>query len=409
MSSTPEVVVDHVEGIGPDGRPDPADAAALGLVPAPLGRRALSFAIDAAAVALLAVPLAFAYPQLLATALRLAAGEQPDIVTADPRFGVAVVLWAVGQGLVTLLVLVQLLLHGIAGLTIGKAFTRLRSVNVRTFGRPGFFRVLLRAVVLWFAMGVIPILGAVPFLLSPLWDRARRGRGWLDAIGATWLIDIRAGLNPLDTKALRAARRRLTAPEVVSDAPLPSLSTSSSGAVTSFVPSGRSSSGVVLAVPAAGAPAWTPPMVGEASPASPAAPAESAAPAAPVAPAPAAPPAAPAASAGVLALLVFDDGLVVPITGDRVLGRNPQADGTSEPLVIADRSMQISKSHASVGVDGRGFWVMDRHSSNGTVVLAAAGPQQLQPGERHAVPWGASIELGGRRFRVDAPTPVEHA
>ena len=46
-----------IEGLLEDGSPDPAYAAALGLVQAPLGRRAAAFALEYAVYLLLQVPL----------------------------------------------------------------------------------------------------------------------------------------------------------------------------------------------------------------------------------------------------------------------------------------------------------------------------------------------------------------
>ena len=47
---------DPIAGVGPDGRPDPAHAGALGLVAAPSGRRSAAFALDAAAWAIASLP-----------------------------------------------------------------------------------------------------------------------------------------------------------------------------------------------------------------------------------------------------------------------------------------------------------------------------------------------------------------
>src|SRR5690606_21895334 len=97
--------------------------------------------------------------------------------------------------------LVQGLLHGKKGVTIGKAFCGIRSVNVKTLERPGFWRITLRAVI-YIASWVLPVIGPALFLVSPLFDSERRGRGWLDLAASTWFVDIRAGLNPYDRKRM---------------------------------------------------------------------------------------------------------------------------------------------------------------------------------------------------------------
>ena len=195
---------DPIPGVGADGRPDPAYAASLGLIPAALARRSAAFVIDAAIYVILLLPV---FVGAVPRWLELFA-EVPDVSRwfGQPEFTASLIWYAVGQAFVTILTIVQLVLHGTRGVTIGKAILGIRSVNVATFGRPGWW-IVLRALVLSAAFTVIPYLGAVPFLISPLWDPERRGRGWLDRIGRNWFIDVRRGLDPLDTKALRHARR----------------------------------------------------------------------------------------------------------------------------------------------------------------------------------------------------------
>lgn len=362
---------------------DPAYAAAIGLVPAPWGRRVLAFCLDLLLVAIVSLPLALGVvPAFLGAGLAVAKGADPLALVRSGALSGALLWYAVGQGGLLILVLVQLILHGRRGRTVGKAICGLRSISVRTFARPGVGRALLRGLVLWAAAGLVPILGAVPFLVSPAWNVRRRG--WLDRIGGSWLVDVRRGLDPLDAKALRLARKRVDSPPVEPDAPLPSLATSRSGSFADYLPSTRSSSGVVSPVPDP-APAWTPPVLGGAD-------------------ALTDPPRDDGgAASGVLAVLVLDDGARIPLRGSRVLGRSPQSLDDAEALVVDDLSMQLSKTHALIGVDAEGAWVEDRHSANGTVLLAEQGETVLGPGLRHRVPWGASLLAGGRRIRVEAP------
>lgn len=377
---------------------DPAYATAVGLVAAPLGRRALGFAFDSLLVAIVILPLALGtIPALIATAAAMRIGTTVPVLLRDGMPLRSALIWyAVGQGALSVLLLVQLLLHGLTGRTAGKRLVGLRSVNVRTWEKPGFWRVLLRAVVLWLATAIVPVLGAVPFLLSPLWDPRRRGRGWLDRIGSTWLLDVRRGLDPKDRKALRLARKAVDSPPPAAEASLPSLATAASGSFAHYLPATRSSSGVVAGAPGEPAPAWTPPPVGNTPPSGNAPPSG---------PDPAAvrdPDPVPA----VLAVLVFDDGQRVAIDGPLVIGRNPAptVDG-AEALVVPDPSMLISKTHAEIGVDRSGAWVLDRHSANGTAVVAVDGATRLlDPGTRHALPWGSTVEVGGRRIRIDPPS-----
>jgi len=403
---------DTVPGLREDGTPDPAYAASIGIVPVGPGRRSAAFAIDAAIFVVLLLPvLVGAVPLLLGM---LAESPEPARVVAHPDFVLALVLYCVGQGLIVIYTIVQLAMHGVVGRTVGKSMLGIRSVNVATFQKPGFWRIVLRALVFSAAFSLIPYLGAIPFLLSPLWDREKRGRGWLDKVGRNWLIDVRRGLDPFDAKALRNARRALTAPTVAAMEELPSLATGTAWAGASFVPSARSSSGVVSHGPGDDAPQqWTAPEIGVAPPTPAAAPAvaqipvTNAPPVPPLIPAPsAAPPAAPAVAApgASSAALVFDDGVVLAVTGTGLLGRSPAAqpgEVVEHLYSIDDPERQLSKTHLAFGLDGTGVWVADRGSSNGTYITNASGATfALEPMKRTSVEPGSVVEIGARTFTI---------
>lgn len=378
---------DPIVGIGPDGLPDPAHAGALGLVAAPSGRRSAAFALDAAAWAIASLPAVIGWVQLAPVVL--AAGGQVRAADVAALAG-PLVLVAVGQALVAALGITQLALHGRRGVTIGKASFGLRSVNVATFARPGFWRVVLRVLVLWTSQVVLPVVGPALCFASGLWDPEGRGRSWLDRVGRCWVVDARGGLDPFDAKALRHARRRAEAVPYAERPNLPSLATDRSIDERTFIPAARSSSGVVAAPSVAPAPgavastgAWSPPPLG-------------------------APVAAPAAHAGARtsATLVFADGARLAASGTTLLGRSParaEGDpGDAALIPLVDASMGLSKTHAAVEVDARSVRVTDRWSSNGTEIVAPDGAVQvLEPGVPHTVPAGSSVRLGGVEFRVE--------
>lgn len=374
MSVTLDVDDEPTPGLDADGRPDPSYAVRLGLVPAPAGRRSAAFALDAFVWVVLAAPGIVAGAQLAGPLL--AGGPSAGGLGALPAL--PLILLAASQGVLLVYGLVQLVLHGRRGRTLGKAALGLRSVGVARFGAPGFWRVVLRALVLGASQVVLPVIGPAIMFASSGWDRQQRGRSWLDAVGGCYVVDVRAGLDPFDAKALRHARRALDS-EPATDAPrLPSLASDRPAGEELFIPSARSSSGVVSAVPD-GEGAWTPPEL--------------------------VPSAAPASSPGLAAwTLVFDDGTRVAASAQGLLGRNPapasgEAAGQLVPLV--DESMRISKTHASYGVDDGGFWVLDRSSKNGTFVEPPGGTAtRLAPGVRTSVPAGARVALGGRSFTV---------
>ena len=386
-------------GLRDDGAPDPAYAAGLGLRPAGAGRRCAAFAIDLAAYALLCTPAVIGVLMVLPPAFE--SGSLDAAALLDAVDG-ALVLLLVGQGLATVFGLVQLILHGRRGVTLGKAIMGLRSVDAATFARPGFWRVVLRALVLQLSTALLVVVGPALLFASGLWDPERRGRSWLDRIARAWVVDARGALDPVDVKAMRHARKAYEAPERVDAAPLPSLATIG-GAPTAFVPVQRSNSGVVSGSPEAAR--WAPP---------PSAPPLSASPLdAPPATAPPAlavpdPPGtlAPASPRPRATSLHFDDGAVVPVPRAALLGRDPEARACEHVdllLPLADPSMQLSKTHAAFGVDpADGFWMLDRGSSNGTRATTPAGELVLAPGSRTSIPLGSTISVGGRTFRVVA-------
>ncbi|WP_202107364.1 RDD family protein, partial [Agromyces seonyuensis] len=234
-----------VAGLDASGRPDPGYAARLGLVPAPNWRRAAAFAIDAAVWTLCAAPSAVGVGMLAPVIIDASlSGEAPDasIATDAP---IALVLLAAGILLTSVLGLVQLVLHGRRGRTIGKAALGLRSVQVATFARPGFWRIVLRALVLWAAQSVLFLVGPALLFASVFQDRERRGRSLLDRVGRCWVVDVRLGLDPFDVKAMRHARRAADAVEIEVEERLPSLATGSSVDEALRISSERSRSGVV--------------------------------------------------------------------------------------------------------------------------------------------------------------------
>lgn len=231
------------EGVDEDGIPDPAYAASLGLVPAPIGRRIAATLVDAAVYALLALPLLIgASPRLVS--LLTGAVSWYGFVN-HPDFVLTLVFTAVTVVLTLAFTIVQLVLHGRKGVTLGKALTGLRTVNVATLSSPGFGRALLRGVVLY-ASSIVPVVGPALFLASPLLDRTRRRRGWLDLVGRTWLVDATNGLDPYDVKRMRIARKTVSADPIAEQQVLPSLATPvQHGAPVAYQPGARVSAGVL--------------------------------------------------------------------------------------------------------------------------------------------------------------------
>lgn len=260
--------ITDIEGLDAQGRPDPAYAQAIGLVPARTGMRVLSTLLELVVALVIAVPGTIAGTNLVL----LSAADPAGLLARKDLIWILLPL-IVSYALMLIYTLVQLILHGLKGVTLGKAVAGIRTVNVRTLEKPGFWRGAVVRYLILAASFLVPLIGPLLVIaLSPLFDAERRGRGWPDRVAATWLVDIRRGLNPYDGKRMRIARKQITT-EVHEAAPaLPSLATPTDrDAPAVYVPTGRFSGGVVGAHRAAAA-----------TPSPSAAPAPSAVPGAPV-------------------------------------------------------------------------------------------------------------------------------
>ena len=443
---------DEIEGLDAEGRPDPAYAAALGLVRAPLGRRALALVCDIAFWMLVQLPLwIFAVPLLL----KLADGSiSPYGFVNHPGFVLGVVAASVTTFLTLVLSVMQLVLHGRSGLTIGKGITRIRTVNVRTLERPGVGWVLLRYLLLC-ASNIVPVFGLILLLVSPTFDPQRRGRGLHDRATHVWLIDIRQGLNPYDEKRLRVARKLVKAEPAPERSELPSLATPTDpSAQPQYRPGGRISAGVIgvarpyeanerptvglaqpaTAVPAGPAEAGKPVFGGYRSPAddrvglhsSPAGPdrhtsaraqqglssqasvqpAPAPAPALPPQPAlvpesasvPEPAPVPPAPQPSPRFALRLDTGESILIAEPVLLGRNPEAEEfpAARPIALTDDSRSLSKTHLLVRPVGDGLEIVDCRSTNGSGLIRAGIEYAVTAGVPVTAIDGDTIRLGDR-------------
>ena len=234
-----------VEGLDERGRPRPEYAAALGLVSAPIGRRVLATFAEVLFVTILQLPLLIgALPALISLA-----GSPTPI---DDLFGRGDAVWiivfaGVPYALTTVFIIVQLVLLGRRGVTLGKALTGLRAVNVATLERPKFWRGAVVRYLVLSASFLLPLIGPLLVIaLSPLFDPQRRRRGWPDLAAAMWIVDIKKGLNPYDAKRMRIARKTVATDLKDEKASLPSLATPVSAPTSDvYIPVARNRGGVV--------------------------------------------------------------------------------------------------------------------------------------------------------------------
>lgn len=110
-----------------------------------------------------------------------------------------------------------------------------------------------------------------------------------------------------------------------------------------------------------------------------------------------------------LGVLVLDDGTMVTLDSNYVIGREPEKDpavlsGEARPLALRDPARTVSRVHAGLVLDGWNVEIIDLGSGNGTfisspvphgwVALAAHRPTPIKPGTR--------IRLGQQVVRFDS-------
>jgi hypothetical protein len=110
-------------------------------------------------------------------------------------------------------------------------------------------------------------------------------------------------------------------------------------------------------------------------------------------------------------VLRFDDGMVVNVDEDLVLGRRPDnhelvTSGSARAVPIADTQNVLSSAHAALQRSGREVSLVDLGSLNGTHV---AGPEatewtQLEPGVAHPLSDGDRLLLGWTVITFEQPT-----
>ncbi|MGV0111880.1 RDD family protein [Arthrobacter sp. CP30] len=122
-------------------------------------------------------------PALAVAVALLVGGGTTAVLTAS---GLALLYW-IGV----------LVWESVSGRTPGNVVVGLRTVGPAG-GPPGFGPVLVRALALA-AASIVPLVGPVVVLVSNLWDRDGQRRGWHDKLVGTYVVDVRAGRDPLVT------------------------------------------------------------------------------------------------------------------------------------------------------------------------------------------------------------------
>lgn len=343
--------------------------------PAPIGRRAGAFAIDLAVMAAVAALLVGA-----ATALVMGAAA-----TGVAALVVLVAAAAWGMVLVGLLAwwLVFSAMQGGRG-SIGQRALGLRLQDAAAPQPIGFWRAVLRNVI-W-ALAATIVVG----YFTPLFDASSRRQGWHDRAARAVVVDVRGARA---TTGHGASANPYVAPVI----PTPGgWATPATAPVALPAP---------VSVPAAApAPAGADVALAPAGADFALAPAGAAVALAPAPPAPAVPPPAQRAAlypdAPVLAQLTWDDGTPMAVYGRTRYGRNPAAADGAVTVAVRDETLSLSKTHFEIGSDEQGPWIIDHHSTNGTVLVRDGGRHPLVAGMRTTLRDGDRLELGDRAVTV---------
>ncbi len=315
----------------------------------------------------------------------------------SPGSGVTVarLLLVVGWVVVVQVLLAALL--GLRGLSPGKALLGLRAVSAST-GRPvGVPHALLRGLVVAVAGLPTLLLGAATLAWTSAADRDRQRRGWHDHLAGSVVVDVR----PVPEAGPEAEARpraivNLTAMRLVPTPPTPprAAPTATPTATPATIPPPP---------PARPRPSGPPPSApppGTSAPRTP--PPSTPPPSIPPTASPARPAQAEAPAGGWVVHL--DSGEQLVVDGLVLLGRGPVARAGEEVrhlVPLRSQDMSVSKTHAQlqVGPDGA-LVVLDRGSTNGSVVIRSGVSRDLAAGSPLTLLDGDTLRLGDRSLRV---------
>ncbi|MCD4525626.1 RDD family protein [Nocardioides sp. cx-173] len=382
--------------------------------PAELDRRFYAFTID----------------RLLAWSLYAAASYAAYVWLLEPgnvAGGVALI-----AGTVLLLGLLSALLLGLKGTSPGKALVGLRVVEDES-GRPiGVARALLRTLVLGIATLPTAGLGVATLAWTAVMDPANQRRGWHDHLSHGVVVDVRPVPEVEEEEDVRPRQLvNLTAMRLVPAPAAAPVATPARAPKPSSPPAPRAPRPAAppppapVAAPAAPAPPPAPPAPAPAPAPAPrhaapvAAPPSPAPPSPPAQPAPA-PAAAPAAPTRVSQLgpplvpepsqvphwrVTFDTGETFVVEGLALVGRRPEAragETVAHLVPLRSTDMSLSKTHAQFQATPAGaLVVMDRGSTNGSIVIRQGISKALTAGRPTTLLAGDTVRFGDRQMTVE--------
>jgi uncharacterized RDD family membrane protein YckC len=346
---------------------------------------------------------AFVLDRLLAWGLYAGAAWAAYVYLIEPGrlwAGVAVI-----AGTVLLVGLLTALTVGLWGITPGKALVGLRVLSAEDARPIGVKRALLRTVVLGVATLPTVGFGAAALAWTAMMDPSGWRRGWHDLRGRSVVVDVRP-VPVADEPAVEAPRQvvNLTAMRLVPASPSPPRRIPTRGPRPAAPPPPPPTPPTVTPRQGLG---W--PLVGEApdgSGRSPQPPPPAPAPA-PAAPAPSSEGAGPRETEAVAPArwqVAFDTGEQLEVSGLTLVGRRPQprpGEPVKRLVTLPSEDMSLSKTHAQFQVvpDGA-LVVMDRGSTNGSILVRAGVSKRLAGGKPATLRDGDRVRFGDREMTV---------
>jgi uncharacterized RDD family membrane protein YckC len=336
----------------------PADQRAASFPVAGLDRRFYAFAVDRA--------LAWGLYAATAVAAWVLLDREPWPVVGTVA-GVAVLTWL---GLAVLL--------GIAGTSPGKAMAGLRVVHHGSGTPVGAGRALLRSLVL--AIASLPTfgLGLASLAWTAVADAGRQRRGWHDHVAHSVVVDVRPVAEEVQVVeevprhvVNLTAMRLVPAPAVMPEQALPPQHPARPASQPpAFHPPPASERTVVRGS--------TPPVPAPAGPVTPAGPPRWRA--------------------------TFDTGESFVVEGLVLVGRRPEpraGEAVRHLVPLSSADMSVSKTHAQLGPGADGvIAVMDRGSTNGSVLLRQGVSRQLTAGRPATLLDGDQVLFGDRAMTI---------
>lgn len=100
-------------------------------------------------------------------------------------------------------------------------------------------------------------------------------------------------------------------------------------------------------------------------------------------------------------ILVWDDGTRTEVTSRAVFGRNPSASDGADVVAVTDDTLSLSKTHFEISLENGSASIVDRHSTNGVVVVRGGTSTTLVPDTASSLVAGDKITIGERSASVE--------